>query len=433
MTLKHYQPWYDDNRDYNTNAPSYYDYLANSNKLEKVQTEAINELLVRDVNFQDSDEIHVDKLTDWHDDDTEHANKTTFKAHVITSPSSTTQTIDGTDYVASNGVTVLHDGLYAPDYKKVLNKFSSDNNSKFTKLTNDVNSLNSNVNTLSGNVTSLNNEIEKVKTSVTTKQNKLTATDGVTISGDKVSLKYINSFTGDLNTLTTTCWVKPADNASNLPANTKGGGFLIVTRIDNVVQQTYTTIDNKSTFIRTGSNTGTDTLNWLPWRALVDTNELTESIKNVNKSFNLFNPEIYDYHVFSNTPNASGTWGFEFFNDTNSKIFNIRIRCGKIVEGNEGTVIAQQNVSDLLERGVPQEFIDKAKTEILFRAGYYLGGSMTTIGFKLKTKDDKMSLIVLAHTYQGGGTTLNNQDVTQGSECQPIAVPYDTNQGNPSQ
>ena len=36
MTLKPYQPWYDNERDYNTNAPSYYDYLANSVNLEKV-------------------------------------------------------------------------------------------------------------------------------------------------------------------------------------------------------------------------------------------------------------------------------------------------------------------------------------------------------------------------------------------------------------
>lgn len=118
--LKPYQPWYDDERDYNTNAPTYYDYLANSTNLEKVQTEAINELLVRDVNFQDSDEIHVDKLTDWHSDDNAQHGEITFKAHVITSPSSTTQTIDGTDYVASNAITVLHDGIYSPDYKKVL-------------------------------------------------------------------------------------------------------------------------------------------------------------------------------------------------------------------------------------------------------------------------------------------------------------------------
>ena len=39
----HWQPWYDDRRDYNTNAPSYYDYLSNFNHLIK----SIVKLIIR--------------------------------------------------------------------------------------------------------------------------------------------------------------------------------------------------------------------------------------------------------------------------------------------------------------------------------------------------------------------------------------------------
>lgn len=162
---KPYQPWYDDKRDYSTNAPTYYDYLANSIELERTQTEAINDLLVRDVNFFDSDEIHVDKLTDWNEDDSEHSGQINFKAHVITSPSSTTQTIDGTDYNASNGIKVLHDGLYAPDYKKVLDKYSADSNAKFTTLTTDLKNL----------TTKHDNDISAVKQTIATNINQVNA------------------------------------------------------------------------------------------------------------------------------------------------------------------------------------------------------------------------------------------------------------------
>jgi chromosome segregation ATPase len=40
-----YEPWYDENRDYNTNAKSYYDYLARFNAYLREMTETINYLL----------------------------------------------------------------------------------------------------------------------------------------------------------------------------------------------------------------------------------------------------------------------------------------------------------------------------------------------------------------------------------------------------
>lgn len=39
----HWQPWYDDRRDYNTNAPSYYDYLSNNNEIIRVLTDFSNQ------------------------------------------------------------------------------------------------------------------------------------------------------------------------------------------------------------------------------------------------------------------------------------------------------------------------------------------------------------------------------------------------------
>ena len=422
--LKPYQPWYDDERDYNTNAPSYYDYLANSANLEKVQTDAINELLVRDVNFQDSDEIHVDKLTNWHsDDDTKHG-EINFKAHVITSPSSTTQTIDGTDYVTSNAITVLHDGVYSPDYKKVLEKYSSDNNSKFTKLTSDVNTLNGNVKQINTNITSLNNSLEQAKSDINRKQNTLTATGGVLLTGDTLTLDSIDGYKGDLNNLKTTQIIKTTKGATNLPEYTGSvpDGILNVTRLGDVVSQVYYPFNNIAMFVRSANNINKSNETWRPWRAIVDTEGLNEAIKNVNKANNLQNPNIYKYHVFSNVAGlVSGDWGFEFFNDTNSKIYNIKVKVGTITEANPGTIIAQQNVSTLLESGVPQDFITKATNGYVFRAGYYLGDTLNRIAFELKTDVDKVNLSVKYYDVAG---TIRNTLVVQGHECAPIAVPY---------
>lgn len=422
--LKPYQPWYDDERDYNTNAPTYYDYLANSTNLEKVQTEAINELLVRDVNFQDSDEIHVDKLTNWHSDDNEQHGEITFKAHVITSPASTTQTIDGTDYVASNAITVLHDGIYSPDYKKVLEKYSSDNNSKFTKLTSDVNTLNAGLNTLSGSVNSLNNSLEQAKSDINSKQNALTATGGVLLTGDTLTLDSIDGYKGDLNDLKTTQIVKTTNEASNLPTY-KGivpDGILNVTRLGDIVSQVYFPSNDVAMFVRTADNINKSNETWGDWRTIIDTEGLTEAIKHVNKGNNLQNPEIYAFHVFSNVASlASGDWGFEFFNDTNSKIYNVKIKVGTINEANQNTIIAQQNVSTLLEAGVPQDFITKATNGYVFRAGYYLGDTLNRVAFELKTEGDKVNLRVKYYDATG---TIKNTLVVQGHECSPISVPY---------
>ena len=424
--IKPYQPWYDDERDYNTNAPSYYDYLANSTKLEKVQTDAINELLVRDVNFQDSDEIHVDKLTNWHsDDDTQHG-EITFKAHVITSPSSTTQTIDGTDYVASNAITVLHDGIYSPDYKKVLEKYSSDNNSKFTKLTSDVNTLNGNVKQINTNITSLNKSLEQTKSDINRKQNALTATNGVLLSDDTLSLDSIDGYKGDLNNLKTTQIVKTTQGASNLPVYTGivPDGILNVTRLGDIVSQVYYPFNNIAMFVRSANNINKSNETWRPWRTIVDTDGLDKAIKNVNKAYNLQNPDIYHVHYFSKVAGmVEGDWGMEFFNDTSAKIYNIKIKVGVIKNAGDNSVIAQQNVSDLKNAGVPQDFIDKAKNGYVFRAGYYLGDTLNRIAFQLKTNSEGTK-VDLSIKYHDGTGNIQSTQVVQGHECAPVAVTY---------
>lgn len=61
----HWQPWYDDRRDYNTNAPSYFDYLSNFNNLIKEIVDFVNELAKRDVKTEDTTTIELIKKTSW--------------------------------------------------------------------------------------------------------------------------------------------------------------------------------------------------------------------------------------------------------------------------------------------------------------------------------------------------------------------------------
>lgn len=478
MINKPYRPWYDDTKDYNTNAPSYYDYLANEINLEKAQTDAINDLLVRDVDFKDSDEVHVDKLTNWHtDDSTPHA-KITFKAHVISSPSSTTQTIDGVDYVTSNGVKILHDGVYAPDYKKVLEKYSADTNSKFTKVTNDINTINTKLPYKENKLESSRKTITVTHgaegTSATTKVDtnpqkvlehdnlkvgeKLvkthnTSSNDTTISLDSNFISQVNKATSDVsgkqNKLTAGYGIKIDENntiTSNVPTrvpeafdlNNFTDGIIKGNNLTNAPDNSWWIVEaftdhnyavqNAVKLVTSGNNTKTYTRHkqnsiWTEWdEQLTSKKELTEAIKTVNKSYNLQNPDIYDFHVFSNVGTlVTGDWGFEFFNDTNSKVYNVKIKVGTIKEANPNTIIAQQNVSTLLASGVPQDFITKATNGYVFRAGYYIGDTLNRIAFQLQTVDDKMNLTV---KYYDAADTIRNQLIVQGHECVPIAVSY---------
>ena len=418
--LKPYRPWYDDERDYNTNAPTYYDYLANSVNLEKVQTDAINDLLVRDVDFLDSNEIHVDKLTDWHDDDPNHQSKTTFKAHVITSPKTLTYSLDNVDYQASNALKLLDSGLYTPDFSQVI----SQQTARLNEASTTAKRAETKADKAQKGVDTINSELPTIKTNIsslqTGKQDKLQPGYGIKIDN--------NIITSNIPTL-----VRDGYELNNFSEGLIKGQSLTNAPdqywwvIEAFTEGNYT-IQNATKMVTSGNDVKTLTRykqgeTWTEWvEQLTNKSELTEAIKTVNKSYNLQNPDIYKFHKFSNVgTTTTGDWGFEFFNDTNAKIYNVKIKVGTINDANEDTIIAQQNVSTLLSAGVPQDFITKATNGYVFRTGYYLGDSLNRIAFELKTESDKVNLRVKYYDTEG---TINSTLIVQGHECSPIAVPY---------
>lgn len=96
MTLKPYQPWYDDKRDYNTNAPTYYDYLSNMNEVIQQVVENVNKVFNRDVNVEDTASIELIKEASWL---VEGVNNTIIKANAKISKE-------------NNLIEIKDDGLY---------------------------------------------------------------------------------------------------------------------------------------------------------------------------------------------------------------------------------------------------------------------------------------------------------------------------------
>ena len=124
----HWQPWYDDRRDYNTNAPTYYDYLSNFNHLIKSITELLNRVARRNISVEDTHCIDLTKIGDWIDEGGKchsYSDVITLKAEVILSTYQKAITFDGNKYTLSNIISCLETGLYSPDYLPLLNHLAT--------------------------------------------------------------------------------------------------------------------------------------------------------------------------------------------------------------------------------------------------------------------------------------------------------------------
>ena len=119
----HWQPWYDDRKDYNTNAPSYYDYLANFNHLIKSIVDLLNRVARRNIKVEDTPCIDITKIHDWIDEGNEchtYHDVITLKADVVLSTYQKILNFDGKQYSLNNAISCLSTGLYASDYLPIL-------------------------------------------------------------------------------------------------------------------------------------------------------------------------------------------------------------------------------------------------------------------------------------------------------------------------
>ena len=151
MSLEnHYQPWYDDRRDYNTNAPSYYDYLANTNHYLDKLTWLTNRVARRNINVQSTNAIQYTKEFDWIDENKERGinwhDVINLKCELVLSKLVKRlqyQQLDGQykDLESPNSLIIENDGLFNPDvtnYILELNKDVRALNNKIDNLKADI-------------------------------------------------------------------------------------------------------------------------------------------------------------------------------------------------------------------------------------------------------------------------------------------------------
>lgn len=105
-----YLPWYDEYSDYNTNAKSYYDYLARYNRILKVLTDVVNHLLARDIDVLESETIKLEKIGSWIAEDECKDLEDLIKliGHVKVSKEK------------DNAIVIKSDGLYTKDLSKLI-------------------------------------------------------------------------------------------------------------------------------------------------------------------------------------------------------------------------------------------------------------------------------------------------------------------------
>lgn len=152
----HWQPWYDDRRDYNTNAPTYYDYLSNFNKLIKSIVEFVNELAKRDLDTENTETIELIKKTSWLVDG---VNNIVLKANVKISQTTGNKLIAKSDglFVETDNIDDLKNRVSSleTNFKTLQNSFN-------THL-NDFNYLKTRVDLLDGGGWATKDQLEELR------------------------------------------------------------------------------------------------------------------------------------------------------------------------------------------------------------------------------------------------------------------------------
>ena len=100
-----------------------------------------------------------------------------------------------------------------------------------------------------------------------TVQQKMTASDGVTIDNNTIKLYTLDNYEGDLNEIKFNALVKTAENATNVPQGTRPYGIVDVHRIRNHITQLYYEYHGKC-YVRTANlHNPTETI-WKDWNTL---------------------------------------------------------------------------------------------------------------------------------------------------------------------
>lgn len=220
----HWQPWYDDRRDYNTNASTYYDYLSNFNHLIKSIVELLNRVARRNVQVEDTNCVDLTKINDWIDEGNachSYHDVITLKADVILSTYQRAVNFDGNKYNLTNAISCLSTGLYASDYLPLiealadkLNQTIYDNNDKYQDLQEKINQINHEINNIKNDINNIKNDINNIKGDITNIKGDIT---NINNRIDGLSSLVSATIQPPLSVVSMTPTSKLVDNGQNPP------------------------------------------------------------------------------------------------------------------------------------------------------------------------------------------------------------------------
>lgn len=169
------------------------------------------------------------------------------------------RTINNQDFDTNNVNDLLADGN-----DNYIHRRKADKSEEYHCLTDNIKTIKSTNSYLT--VTNDNANNTATLTVNPPAQQEYTAGEGITISNRKVSFKQVNGYSGDLNNLDETQFVKTTTGATNLPPNeTIPDGILEVIRIGDILKQTYTPFYSGRMYMRTANNLGKANETWRDW------------------------------------------------------------------------------------------------------------------------------------------------------------------------
>lgn len=146
QNIRRYEPWYNMGADYNTNAKSYYDFLARFPALFNAIQNMEQRLLNRDVLVADTASVDLTKTGDWLGNCDSgclvYDNEIKLKADVKLSKITKDYIMDSglnilqQVYNCPNAITIESDGLFAPDYEKLILDMADEINKNHNNITN---------------------------------------------------------------------------------------------------------------------------------------------------------------------------------------------------------------------------------------------------------------------------------------------------------
>lgn len=139
-----YSPWFDDRKDYNTNAPSYYDYLAHRNYNNKLVIDLLNRVARRNIQVNDTNSIDFTKKYDWISENKCHDFHDIIELQADVKLSNQRKTLEfGTQKnkftkVCRNVLEIFQDGVYSPDFQLAISENTNKINQVDEKLDTEI-------------------------------------------------------------------------------------------------------------------------------------------------------------------------------------------------------------------------------------------------------------------------------------------------------